>query len=370
LRPLCTSGRCHCWGSTPLADSPDKPQAPEPTPVTVITGFLGSGKTTLLNALLRDPGLRDTAVLVNEFGAVGIDHLLVEALEDEDVVLLNAGCLCCTIRDDLVACLSSLYEKRAQGTVPAFRRVVIETTGLADPAPILHTLLGHETVRDRFAVEGIVTTVEAVHGARQLTEHGESVKQAAIADRLVVTKGDIAEPGAVEALYARLAAINPGAEIVEAVHGAVAAARLLDAGAFDPARKGADVARWLGHAAQAVAVLADDAHHGHDVSRHDDRIRSFSLHAEAPIEIHRFVAWVEGLLEAHGDRLLRLKGILDAAGSKAPIVVHGVQHIFHPLARLSRWPDGQRRSRIVIIARDLDPGPVAESFRRIVLGEG
>jgi G3E family GTPase len=309
--------------------------------------------------------MRETAVLVNEFGEVGIDHLLVETLEDEDVVLLNAGCLCCTIRDDLVGCLSSLHEKRAEGTVPAFRRVVIETTGLADPAPILHTLLGHEALRDRYRVSGIVTTVDAVNGARQLTEHGESVKQAAVADRLVVTKGDIAAAGAVEALRARLAAINPGAEIIEAAHGKVAAERLLDAGAFDPGGKGADVARWLGEAAQA-----DAAGHGHDASRHDDRIRSFSLHAEAPIEIHRFVAWVEGLLEAHGDRLLRLKGILDAAGSDVPIVVHGVQHIFHPLSRLARWPDGERRSRITVIARDLDPGPVEAEFRRVVLGEG
>ena len=306
-------------------------------------------------------------MLVNEFGAVGIDHLLVEALEDEDVVLLNAGCLCCTIRDDLVGCLSSLHEKRAQGTVPAFRRVVIETTGLADPAPILHTLLGHEAVRGRYSVEGILTTVDAVHGARQLTEHAESVKQAAVADRLVVTKGDIATAGAVEALRARLAAINPGAEIVEAAHGRVAAARLLDAGAFNAGSKGADVARWLGEAAQEDE--SGGPRHGHDASRHDDRIRSFSLHAEEPIEIHRFVAWVEGLLEAHGDRLLRLKGILDAASSEAPIVVHGVQHIFHPLARLPRWPDGPRRSRIVIIARDLDPGPVEAGFRRTVLGE-
>jgi G3E family GTPase len=312
--------------------------------------------------------LRETAVLVNEFGDVGIDHLLVETLEDEDVVLLNAGCLCCTIRDDLVGCLSSLFERRAEGSVPAFRRVVIETTGLADPAPILHTLLGHEALRDRFHVSGIVTMVDAVNGARQLTEHAESVKQVAVADRLVVTKGDIAEAGAVEALRARLAAINPSAAILEATHGQLDAARLLDTGAFDPASKGADVARWLGEAGAADGE--DDARHGHDASRHDDRIRSFSLHAEAPIEIHRFVAWVEGLLEAHGDRLLRLKGILDAAGSEVPIVVHGVQHIFHPLARLARWPDGERRSRVVIIARDLDPGPVEAGFRRIVLGEG
>ena len=331
------------------------------TPVTVITGALGSGKTTLLNALLRDPRLTDTAVLVNEFGEIGIDHLLVEAL-DEDTVLLNAGCLCCTIRGDLVDALGSLNTKRAAGTIPAFRRVVIETTGLADPAPILHTLLSHEAIRGRARVSGIVTTVDAVHGDRQLTEYAACVKQAAVADRLVLTKTDLAVPAATEGLCARLAAINPGAPVIAVVDGRVDPSRLLDTGPFDGAAKGAAVARWLDAAAH------EDAHpaHAHDRSRHDDRIRTFSLYAEAPLEAHRFIAWVERLLEAHGDRLLRLKGLLDLAGSDGPVVVHGVQHIFHPLARLPAWPDGPRRSRIVIIARDLAPEPVRESFRALL----
>ena len=329
----------------------------DPTPATVITGFLGSGKTTLLNALLRDRRMAETAVLVNEFGDVGIDHLLVETLDD-DVVLLNAGCLCCTIRNDLVETLVSLFDKRAAGLVPSFRRVAIETTGLADPAPILHTLLSHEALRERYCIDGIIVTVDAVNGARQIDQHAECLKQAAVADRLVMTKGDIAAPEAIAALRARLATLNPGAPVIEAVQGAVDPLRLLDAGPFDAASKGADVVTWLNAA----------AYDGHDANRHDSGIEAFCLAAETPIEMHRFIAWVERLLATHGDKLLRLKGVLDVAGSEAPIVVHGVQHVFHPLTRLAAWPDDERRSRIVVIAKDLAREAVEDDFARSVVG--
>ena len=334
----------------------------EVIPTTVITGFLGSGKTTLLNALLRHPELADTAVLVNEFGEVGIDNLLVETL-DEDVVLLNAGCLCCTIRNDLVSSLAELYEKRANGQVPAFKRVVIETTGLADPAPILHTLLSHEHIRENFCVDGIVTTIDAVNGQHQLDEHIESVKQAAVADRLVITKTDLTVRQDVDALFTRLKSVNPGGRVLIAVSGDVSPDKLLDTGLYSLENKHPDVATWLSETAQSN----HGSTHEHDVSRHDDRIRSFSLEARAPIKVHRFVAWVERLLETEGDKLLRLKGILNVEGSDVPIVVHGVQHVFHPLTTLSRWPDGDRRSRLVLIAKDLDPEPVERAFAREVL---
>jgi G3E family GTPase len=330
-------------------------------PIVLITGFLGSGKTTLLNALLRAPDMRDTAVLVNEFGDIGIDHLLVETLDD-DVVLLNAGCLCCTIRGDIVASLASLFERRARGEIPAFRRVMIETTGLADPAPILHTLLGHEAIRDRYRVEAIVSTVDAVNGDRHLTEHDESVKQVAVADSLVITKTDIADRGAVDALRRRLDGINAGAPILEVVGGAVAPSWLMHGAAPQGASLG--VARWLNGAddRQRHDVEGNHAH-----SRHDDGIRQSSIETDDVIEAHRLIGWIERLLETHGDKVLRVKGVLNMAGSDTPVVVHGVQHVFHPLAHLSRWPDGDRRSRIVIIARDLPMGPLEESFRRSVL---
>ena len=331
-----------------------------PTPVGVLTGFLGSGKTTLLNALLVHPGMAQTAVLINEFGEIGIDHLLVEAL-DEDVMLLNAGCLCCTIRTDLVESLVSLFERRQTGRVPWFRRIMIETTGLADPAPILHTLLGHEALEDRYCVDGIVTTVDAVNADRQLDTHPEPLRQIAVADRLIITKSDLSTPAAVAALHQRLAAINPGATRIEVVDGAVEPSQVLDVGLFDPTSKTPDVERWLNEAA-----YADPHQHAHDLNRHDDRIRAFSLTAAEPVQMHRFVAWVEALIEAHGDRLLRLKGVLDAVGSETPIVVHGVQHVFHPLAHLSAWPDGERGSRIVVIGHDLPSAAVIESFNRMV----
>ena len=329
--------------------------AAEPkTPVSVVTGFLGSGKTTLLNALLKHPDMAETAVLVNEFGEVGIDHLLFEALDD-DVLLLAAGCLCCTIREDMVASLRSLFERRAGGEVPEFRRVVIETTGLADPAPILHTLLAGDPAPMPWTVDAVVATVDAVNGHRQLSDHAESVKQAAVADRLLVTKTDIACENELAALRARLRAINPGAPILTACRGEIDPADLFDAGPFVPG-----VDRWLGVAATT------HAHHAHHMGVHDDGVRALSLTADAPIEIHRFVRWVEALLESHGDRVLRLKGILDVAGDERPVVVHGVQHVFHPLSRLPAWPGANRGSRLVVIVRDLDVEPIARDFRRLV----
>ena len=332
------------------------------TPVTVLTGFLGSGKTTLLNALLRHPGMAETAVLVNEFGDIGIDHLLFEALDD-DVLLLAAGCLCCTIREDMVASLHSMFERRAGGEVPEFRRVVIETTGLADPAPILHTLLAGVPAPAPWTVDAVVTTVDAVNGHRQLSDHAESVKQAAVADRLLVTKSDIASERDIAALHARLRAINPGAPVLTACHGDIEPADLLDAGPF-AADEGSepDPSRWLGDTAAAYRP------HDHRAGPHDDGVRALTLSAEKPIEIYRFVRWVETLLEEFGDRVLRLKGILDVAGDERPVVVHGVQHVFHPLSRLSAWPEVDRRSRLVVIVKDLDVEPIARDFRRLVGG--
>ena len=331
------------------------------TPVSVITGFLGSGKTTLLNALLRHPEMRDTAVLVNEFGEIGIDHLLVEELQDEETVLLNAGCLCCTIRDDLVSTLVSLDERRAAGAIPPFRQAVIETTGLADPAPILHTLLGHEALESTFRVDAIVATVDAVNGARQLDRHPESLRQAAVADRLVLTKTDLAPRPEAVALRERLRRINRGATLLEVRHGEVAPSRLFGAGPFGAQGRDPRVESWLNEAA-----YRDEGHAHHDLNRHDERIRAWCLEAARPLPMPRFIAWVERLIERHGDALLRLKGVLDVEGSAVPVVVHGVQHVFHPLARLERWPPGERRSRIVVIVNDRTREQVVEGIEDLL----
>ena len=330
---------------------------PTPIPVNVLTGFLGAGKTTLLNRLLRDPALADTAVIVNEFGEIGLDHLLVEAVEG-DTILLSAGCLCCTVRGDLVATLEDLLRRRDNGRIAPFRRVVIETTGLADPAPILGAVLHHPYLAMRYALGSVVAVVDAVNGLGTLDAHEEAVKQAAIADRIVLAKTELAktdgaDAGAPDDLRARLQALNPGAPIHPADQ--VRAAELLD-GFFDLDGKTGDVRTWL----QAEAVEArPHAHHGHrhrhDVNRHGARIRAFCLSHDEPIRRASLDLFLDLLRSAHGPKLLRLKGLVALAEDpERPVVIHGVQHVIHLPAVLPRWPDGDRRSRIVLIVNDLD----------------
>ena len=340
--------------------------APEPDSgpiiqVSLLTGFLGSGKTTLINALLKHPGMTETAVLVNEFGEIGLDHVLVEKI-DEETVLLNAGCLCCSVRDDLSRALRELYVKRAKGDIPPIRRVLIETTGLADPAPIIHTLMTDPIISNRFALDGIVTTVDAVNGAGQFDTQPEPVKQAAVADRIVVTKPDLADDGGLEELEARLANVNPGAPIHRAVMGAVHPDALFDAGLYDPKTKSLDVQRWL----RDEAYAERDDHHHHDVNRHDDRIRAHCLVLEAPLSWEAFVTWIQTLIAVNGENLLRIKGIVDIEGQDGPIAVHGVQHLFHDPVRLPEWPDDDRRSRIVFITRGIDREVIEKPLARLL----
>tara|TARA_B100000676_G_scaffold311520_1_gene381717 strand:- start:31538 stop:32512 length:975 start_codon:yes stop_codon:yes gene_type:complete len=312
-------------------------------PVMVVTGFLGSGKTTMISGLLRHPGLEDTAVLVNEFGEIGLDHLLVEHV-DESTILIGQGCLCCAVREDLVVALMDLLERREAGAVPGFRRLVVETTGLADPAPILHTLLADDRLRGRCHIAGIITTVDVLHARDQLEREPECLRQAAVADRLVLTKTDLADGIATSEVSRRLEAINPDAPQDRAP---VAPDILTTAAEHGEDR--ASTARWL-----------DQPDHHH----HDTAISAMTLRAEKPLRIDRVVAWIEDTIARYGDRLLRLKGILDVEGSAVPVAVHGVQHVFHPLQRLSAWPEGPRVSRLVLIGRDLPVTDIEDAFVR------
>jgi G3E family GTPase len=328
-------------------------------PVNLITGFLGSGKTTLLNRLLKAPELANIAVLVNEFGAVGLDHLLLEAI-DAETVILQSGCLCCTIRGDLADAMRALFSKRERGLVPRFERLAIETTGLADPAPIVATLMAEPVIRHHFRLGSIITTVDAVNGALHLAANPESVKQVAVADRLVVTKSDLAHPGVVAALRAELARLNPTAPILDAVTDRLAPDDLMASDVYDPAKKPVEVAHWL--RSEAAQQAGHPERHGHDPNRHGQNIRAFCLTFEEPLDWTGFGIWLTMLLHAHGTKVLRVKGILNVADADTPVVIHGVQHIVHPPAHLARWPDEDRRSRVVFIVRDLEQSLIERSL--------
>ncbi len=322
-------------------------------PVTLLTGFLGSGKTTVLNHVLKQPGMAETAVIVNEFGEIGIDHLLVESATD-DIVLLNSGCLCCTVRGDIADTLLNLFVGRANGKVPHFARVVIETTGLADPAPILHTLISDPLVAARYSLDGVVTTVDAVNGSGTLDQQPEALKQAAVADRLLLSKTDLAEANALASLKARLAVLNPSAPVLPVAYGEVDPALLFNLGFYDPQSKSVDVQRWLRDEAFAEEHGHDHDHQALDVNRHDDRIRAFCIIREKPISWAALSTWLDALATMRGDDLLRLKAIValsDRPGE--PVVIHGVQHLFHPPVMLPQWPSDDHRTRMVFITRDL-----------------
>ncbi|MGH6994985.1 MAG: CobW family GTP-binding protein, partial [Stellaceae bacterium] len=330
-----------------------------PIPVALITGFLGSGKTTLLNALLRQPALRNAAVIVNEFGEIGLDHLLIETAF-EDAVLLKSGCVCCTVRGDLADTIVTLDARVRRGEIPRFERIAIETTGLADPAPIVATLLEDARLVPLVRLDRVVVTVDAVNAAAQLDANYETAKQAALADVMVLTKTDLVAPATRALLETRLRALNPSAAIVAAVNGAIAAEIL------------------FGALSSTVRSIAADEHSGHD-HHHDSSpdhllrhhgITTFTLTHDAPIAWPALAAWLEAVAAFKGPALLRLKGLANIAGRGGPVALDAVQHLVHAPRELPRWPDSDRRTRLVFITRGVGRDAVARSFAAAVTAQG
>lgn len=326
-------------------------------PVTVLTGFLGSGKTTMLSRLLRDARFAHTAVIINEFGEVGLDHELLEQSREELVLLAN-GCVCCTVRGDLLATLAKIHEQSAGLGID---RVVIETTGLADPAPILHTLMADPSVTAAFRLDHLIATVDAFNGMKTLQDHPVAARQAAMADRIVLAKTDLVSEATQNSLKEQLRSLNRRAPIEVAHHGEIDPSLL-----FTPGISFLDQVRrdpWLGDGEMEHDEhnhLEEDRHghahsHEHFHAGHDSGIRSYSIIRDEPISWSNFASWLEMISALRGDDLLRVKGIVNVLDHPdRPVVVHGVQHIFHPPRILDEWPGKDRRTRLVFITRNIE----------------
>lgn len=315
-------------------------------PVNIVTGFLGSGKTTLLQRLLASPDLTDTAVLVNEFGEVGLDHHLLQA-ETTPTLLMDNGCVCCAIRGDLQDALRDLFDRRERGAIPAFKRVVIETSGLADPVPIAYTVLAEPVLQHHFRLGNVITVVDAVNGFDQLSQFEESVKQVAVADRVVLTKTDLVEE--TSALRRRLIEVNLSAPVLLASEN-LSPQDLIVQDLHDADGKAREVDHWL-----AGSESPADHHH-------TDGVTSFSLLFDRPLDWTAFGVWMTMLLNRHGDRILRIKGFLNVTGVETPVLINGVQHVVHPPVHLDGWPDADRRSRLVFIVREMERGRIEASL--------
>jgi len=328
-------------------------------PVALLSGFLGSGKTTLLNALLRDPRLADTAVAINEFGEVALDQHLVDHGDDKTVVMAN-GCLCCNLAGDMEDALMRVFSRRDNGTIPRFARLIVEPSGLADPAPIAQAILRNPLMSRVLRLDTTLATVDAVFGPRQLDEHEEARKQVAFADRILLTKTDLVTREDATSLKARLAMLNPVAEIIEVQHGAVDPARLFAGQFLDTLAAPSAIAQWLEERiGGSLRAPHDSAPHVHPGAAHAEATQAISIVSETPLSWPAFEIWLRQIRLGFADDLLRCKGILNIAGRARPLVIHGVHHVLHLPVELDAWPSADHRSRLVFITR----GAAGEQIR-------
>ena len=318
-------------------------------PVSIITGFLGSGKTTLLNHLLRQPSVENSLVIVNEFGEIGIDHLLVSA-PTENTRLLSNGCLCCEIRGELFETLTDVVRSRGVGDTPSFDRILIETTGLADPVPILRTIVTDKDLRQFLRLDKVISVVDAVHALTQLVEHDEARKQIAVADVLLISKTDLMDPRAHGEVLDAIKAINVGAELAVVHCGEIDPEKLFRKSTFDSH----DLARWI-----------TDENHGH--SHHSAGIDTISLDYDGPVSESGLATWLSMITTFKGSQLLRVKGIVNVRGS--PYAIHVVQTVVHPPMPLGAWPTSDVRTRIVFIGRGLEKATLERSFEAFALAD-
>lgn len=360
-------------------------------PVYLLTGFLGSGKTTVLNQLVKQADMARTLVIINEFGAVSLDHLLVSHANEDIVVELGSGCLCCTIRGDLAKTLRDASWRYARNGVRQFDRVIIETTGLADPAPVLHTLLTDRSIFSQYRLQGVVTTIDAVNATATLDRHPEAQKQAGLADLLLLTKTDLTVDVAIDPelslqrLKQRLKRMNPQARLLQIQDGALAAAELLQLDHVEPELSATPMAQWLNIQAfapqQAFKALkpgqsrlalsemnmTTEAGSKGDVNRHDDQIQAHCFTFDRPFCAGRFEGWLQLVMQLMGHNILRIKGIIHLKDHAGPMVIHGVQHIFHPPAWLAQWPEQDRQTKLVFITYDIDRATLARTFALFLL---
>ena len=340
--------------------------------ITVLTGFLGSGKTTILTSLIKQKQMVNAAIIINEFGEVGLDHDLIETT-DENVIELQNGCICCTIQGDLKKTLLNLIKKMEKGDIPLVNHVIIETTGLADPVPIIHTLMSSLDLQRIYSLDGVITVVDSVNGEATFNAHEEAVKQTAFADIIVLSKTDIADKEIVNSLINRIENINPKVSVIKSDKNSLPVSRLLGLNDYNPQNKDWRAREWLeiekNETSNHLHNHHEHAHyqHDHNVNLHRDGIETFAMVSIQPVSMTSVNFFLELLMSQMGECILRIKGILNIKGENRPAVIHGVQHIFHPLEWLEKWPSNDKKSRLVFITKNINKKNIDELFK--IIGE-